>query len=311
MKDFLDEINDPTELVTFKSERQRDIYNSISLGTTGAPINIDVSISEWGQIREPYQAFYGQVAASDIVGWYESFQSRLFDPNIRVFLGDTSVNENIISSVQNESQNIFYFNNGITALCSSIKKKPIGGNSRESGIFEISDLKIVNGAQTVGSLSKAKIDYPTEIENAKIIVRFISLENCPDGFERNVTRYNNTQNRIDRRDFVALDPEQERLKMELLLESIDYVYKSGERVINYNSGFDLVDATIALACSNSRVELCVQAKREIGKLWDDIEKAPYKLLFNGSTQGPKLWRLVRIQRIVDEFLDNKSRELCR
>jgi hypothetical protein len=301
INDFLDELNDPTELVTFKSERQRDIYNTISQGAQGAPIDIDVSISEWGQVREPYQAFYGQVSALDVVSWYDTNQTRLFDPNIRVFLGDTTVNENIISSVKSEPQHIFYYNNGITALCSSIRKKPIGGNTRESGIFEVKGLRIVNGAQTVGSLSKSKNDNIDQLSLANVFVRFISLDQCPENFEKNVTRNNNTQNRIDKRDFVSLDPEQERLKTELSLEAIDYVYKSGERIINHSKGFDLEDATIALAC-NSGIDYAIQVKREIGKLWDDISKAPYKALFNNALQGLRLWKLVQIQRIIDQTL---------
>jgi hypothetical protein len=306
--DFLDEMNDPTELVIFKSEKQRDIYNTISQGAQGAPIDIDVSITECGQIREPYQAFYGQVASLDIVNWYETHQSKLFDPNIRVFLGDTTVNENIINSVKTEAQNIFYYNNGITALCSSKRKKPIGGNTRESGIFEVKGLKIVNGAQTVGSLSKSKIENEEQLADAKVLIRFISLDQCPDGFEKDVTKYNNTQKKIDKRDFVSLDPEQERIKTKLSLEAIDYVYKSSERVINQTTGFDLEDATIALACNNS-VDYAIQVKREIGKLWEDITKAPYKSLFTNGLQGSKLWKLVKIQRVIDEVLDLESRQL--
>ncbi len=308
IKDFLDEMNDPTELVIFKSEKQRDIYNIISQGTQTNPIDIDVSISEWGQIREPYQAFYGQVPALDIVNWYEMHQSKLFDPNIRVFLGDTTVNESIINSVAMEPHNIFYYNNGITALCNSIKKKPIGGNTRETGIFEVKGLKIVNGAQTVGSLSKSKIEHEEQLASSKILIRFISLDQCPDGFEKDVTKYNNTQNKIDKRDFVSLDPEQERIKTELSLEDVDYVYKSGEKIINQLKGFDLEDATIALACSTS-VDYAIQVKREIGKLWEDITKAPYKSLFNNGLQGPRLWKVVKIQRVIDEVLDIKSKEL--
>jgi AIPR protein len=128
------------------------------------------------------------------------------------------------------------------------------------------------------------------------------LESCPSDFDKQVTRYTNTQNRIDRRDFVALDIEQERIRGELQLEGVTYVYKSGETQPATATGFDLVEATIARACLQPDAALAVQAKREIGKLWDDIEKAPYKTLFNPSVAGPALWRAVQVVRQVDQAL---------
>ena len=44
-------------------------------------------------------------------------------------------------------------------------------------------------------------------------------------------------------------------------------------------------------------------------MWEDITKAPYKSLFNNDLQGPKLWKLVKIQRVIDEVLDLESRQL--
>ena len=133
-------------------------------------------------------------------------------------------------------------------------------------------------------------------------IRLISLEDCPEGFDREITRTNNTQNRIERRDFVALDDEQERLKNELRLEGVTYVYKSGESVPADAVGFDLVDASVARACAQADIALTMQAKREIGRLWDDINKPPYKLLFNGGISGLALWRHVQILRAVDSGL---------
>ncbi len=45
------------------------------------------------------------------------------------------------------------------------------------------------------------------------------------------------------------------------------------------NSFDLFEATTALACTSGKVRLVVQLKREIGKLWEDASKAPYKELF--------------------------------
>jgi hypothetical protein len=302
LQDVVSELNDPTELVTTQILRQANIYSAVAQGVQGSPIDLEVALYDWGQVREPYSAFYGQVSAADVARWYDQYQGQLFAPNIRMFLGSTEVNTTILDTLFGSPQDFWYFNNGISALCRTIRKKPIGGNTRETGIFECHDLRIVNGAQTVGAIASAAQKSPDSVALARVLIRLVSLDACPADFDRKITRYNNTQNRIDRRDFVALDIEQERIRGELQLEGVAYVYKSGDALTPNQNGFGLDEATVARACSQSDVGLAVQAKREIGKLWEDITKAPYKILFNPSVNGPGVWRAVQVVRQVEAAL---------
>lgn len=314
--DLKAEINDPTETLIVKSLRQVNIYSAIAHGAEAQPINIEVALHSWGQTREPYQAYYGQVSASEVARWWQSYFPHIFAPNIRVYLGNTDVNEAITETIEKNPEKFWYFNNGITALCAAVEKKPLGGAGRDMSVFECQDFRIVNGAQTVGSIAAAAEKYPDRAEVAKVPLRIISLADAPEELGRSITRSNNTQNRIDRRDFVSLDGNQERIRSELQLDGVVYVYKSGELLPQGVEGFDLVEATVALACLNPDVGLAVQAKREIGKLWEDIDKAPYRALFNEGVSGPHLWRYVRMLRVVDGFLEERRnaesgrRRLC-
>jgi len=308
INDLLDEVNDPTELVTFEVMRQGDIYAAISQGIEGAAIDTDLALYEWGYVSDPYPAYYGQLAASDIAQLYHRYHSRILAPNIRMFLGPTDVNTGMIETLQNEPESFWYFNNGITALCRTITKKPLGGASKDSGYFECRDLRIVNGAQTVGAISSANNKSPEQVAQARLNIRIVSLENCPEDFEKEVTRYNNTQNRIDKRDFVALDTQQERLQRELAIEGVQYIYKSGDVVGSTSSAFDLTEATVARACRQNSSQLAVQAKREIGRLWDDITQTPYTVLFNGGLSSTTLWRQVLILRSVEQTLSHYKRK---
>jgi hypothetical protein len=168
---------------------------------------------------------------------------------------------------------------------------------------------IVNGAQTVGAIATAAATHPDEVSKARVLIRFISLENAPENLSTLITQFTNTQNRIERRDFVGLDPEQQRLKTELQLDGIDYVFKSGDQVAAGRQGFDVAEASVALACGQSDVGLAVQAKREIGKLWEDINKAPYKMLFNSGLNGRNLWQAVKKLRSVDAALEIQQRTM--
>jgi len=299
--DFLRVMNDPSEVIELRVIQQSRLHSIIASGTLGTPINFEVVLRDWGQTREPFSAYYGQVSASEVAAWHQ-YHPRLFAPNIRSFLGTTEINQSIIETLLSEPEKFWYFNNGITALCGTIRKKPIGGDSHISGVFECTDVSIVNGAQTVGAIATANAKSPDEVAKATVMVRFISLENCSEDFAIRVTRATNTQNRIEKRDFVSLDSEQERLRTELQLEGVDYVYKAGYSLRDINKGFDLTEATVALACAYPELSYAVQAKSGIGVLWEDVSKAPYKALFNSGVSSIRLWRIVQIHRAIEAQL---------
>jgi hypothetical protein len=300
--DLLREINDVSEIVAFHYLGQSQLHAIVKQGVAGTSPDLAVTLHDWGSTEDPYRAFYGQVDATDVAEWWEEHQAILFDRNLRKFIHDSSVNAAISFTLLNEPAKFWYFNNGITVLCNRVQKAPAGGSSRRSGKFVFEGATVVNGAQTVGSIGRAAKLDPSKASNARVHIRFISLEHCPPDFATEVTRATNTQNRVERRDFVAIDPEQERLRTDLLLEhGKTYAIKTGEPDPARSQGCTVVDATIALACAQSP-ELAVQAKREIGRLWEDVSKPPYKTLFNGSVTATRLWRAVEVLRAVDDTL---------
>lgn len=301
--DFLNDMNDPSEVVELRVLRQGNLHRIVASGTLGAPINFDVVLKDWGQIREPFSAYYGLVSATEVADWWNMYYPKLFMPNIRSFLGETEINQSIVETLLSEPEKFWYFNNGITALCSKIRKKPLGGNTHETGVFECLDVSVVNGAQTVGAIATANAKLPDQVAKAAVLIRFISLESCPEDFATRVTRTTNTQNRIDSRDFVSLDREnQERIRTELQLEGIEYIYKPGDTIRDSRSGFDFLEAIVALACAYSELTYTVQAKSKVSLLYEDISKAPYKALFNPNLSSIKLWKLVQIHRAIEDQL---------
>lgn len=303
-KDLLQETNNPIDIASYKTFKQQDIYKAISGGYDKASINIEVTLYDWGQIREPYHAFYGQVSAVEIAEWYSLHNSKLLTRNLRKFKGDTDVNRSIKNTLISEPLKFWYYNNGITILCTKIRKKPIGGANRETGHFICEGVSVVNGAQTVGNISTAVKQGFSIAKDAKVLVRIISLENCPPSFAKNVTTATNTQNRIERRDFASQDPNHQRLHTELLLDKEKtYAFKSGERQPSPEMGCDIAEATVALACSFPDVQFAANAKRNIGILWEDITKPPYKTLFNEKLSASRLWNSVEILRYIEKKIE--------
>jgi hypothetical protein len=302
LNELLDELNDEEDLVSLTVLRQKELHGIVAQHALGESVDFTVMLHEYGPIREPYRAYYGQVDAADIVTWGK-FGDHLYHKNIRGFKGSTDVNDGIVNTIKNNPENLLYFNNGVTILCSELDKQPLGGKTRASGVFDCKGASVVNGAQTVGSIISAFGTTQSNMPHARVLVRLISLQDCPAEFGTELTRAANTQNRIEKRDFAALDEHQSRLRTEMLLSyQKEYVYRTGEKPPAEDSGCTLDEATVALACAHSDLSYTMMAKREVSKLYEDIKTAPYTALFNASTSALQLWRCVQVMRSVDSLL---------
>lgn len=278
--EYIGRINDGDDIMTLKVANQSSLYDVAS--KSRGPVNEDVVIRDWTKIASAGDdAYFGFVAASDLAVLFEKHQDSLFTPNIRSFKGDTDVNNMIVDSIVNAPELFCYLNNGITLIANEIKKKPLGGSSRESGVFECNGLAVVNGAQTVGACHRAYKKDKDKTDVAYVFAKFIETKQHDSDLSRTITKAANTQNRIERKDFVALDPYQKELQEGLDILGIKYVYKAGDEVQGDNC-YDLTYVAQALIADTGDINLVAVAKREIGRVWDDIERAPYKLIFNHS-----------------------------
>jgi len=193
------ELNDgPTPLVHVESLGLADFHSTITSALSGRPIDLQVTLENWGVVTEPFEAFYGTVPAEIVASWSTTYGDALFEQNIRKPLGTTAVNQRMGETLDATESHFWYFNNGITALCASIRRLAKGAGSRNVGEFVLTGVSIVNGAQTVSAIARAARardrDHPLE---ARVWVRFISLEGCPPEFASQVTEATNTQNTVD------------------------------------------------------------------------------------------------------------------
>lgn len=299
INDLIDELNDNSDLVKFNDFNIDKAHKGLVVGLNSEPINEDIIISNWGYIDEPYKSYYGQINGAALGELWLKYGRRLFTENIRSFLGTSDVNDEIITTIKTEPTNFIYFNNGITILCESIKKKPISGSDRNLGAFECQGMSIVNGAQTLGSIGSLSEIATIDLSNIKVFVKFISLEGSPEGFGHRITIATNTQNKVDKKDFVSLNAEQERIKIDLKLEGIDYHFKrSDEKILPDETNYLLEEVAFSLASLWDDVTLTTTVKKASGKLWEDVQNRPYIDLFNNSISALKIIKAVKIYRFV-------------
>ena len=296
---------DSEELASFETFSLNKAHQALAGLVVGKPISEEFVIENFGKIDTPFKSIYGCVNGSLFAQLWEKYRSRLFSENIRGFLGDSSVNEDVKNTILNSPNNFFYYNNGITILCDSFTKKPL--SQQNAGTFDIKNLKIVNGAQTVGSIGRAYEYNPESVAEINVFVKVISLENCPEGFGDDVTKKTNTQNKIEKRDFVSLDSEQERLKTELAIIGVNYYIKRSNDVSTDMNSCTVEDLMVAVACSLNDVDLAVIAKREVGLLWNNIHTTPYTEIVKSGLSATKAWKCIQIMRSLSDYIKTRSK----
>lgn len=292
--------NDSTDLLVFVETKLQDIYEFLANGQNSNSIVLDdVLLTNWGSVESPLKAYYGTIPVTAIGTWYNQYGNRLFAKNIRYYKGSTEVNQGINDVLKTQPDKFFYYNNGIKILCQKITKKAAYSTSREIGLFALEGVSLVNGAQTTGVIGAVCAEDPEAVASARIFVQMIDLGDSEDTQATQITKLSNTQNRIDGKDFVSLDPQQDRLRMELSLAGFQYLYKSGSKIDDPEHQISLDEAIIAQACALSDLSIVALTKRNIGALTESIDKTPYKLLFNGSTNSFSLHNGVQVLRAVD------------
>ncbi|MET3117428.1 hypothetical protein AAKU64_001644 [Undibacterium sp. GrIS 1.8] len=310
--DLKNEVNDAGEILSISILNQSLLHKSLSENLND-PISAELQLRYWGKKQNPSYAVYGQICASDLAQLWGQHKERLLALNLRGSLGDTDVNAEIRETLTEFPENFWYFNNGITAIASSVKKTAKGGSDTEVGTFACEDLYVVNGAQTISTIGRfAEAEPSVSIDKAYVQIRIVSLDGADINFGDNITKTNNRQNKIDNRDFVAQDTEQKRIKSELAIDGINYVIMRNDEQLSTSSSFDLQESTTALACASLDVSIIVQVKGQIGKVWEDLTRPPYKTLFNPSTTGILTWRAVVINRKIENqlsFLEKSYRIL--
>lgn len=297
LEEKIDAQNEVDEIVDYKVLDLRDFHRAI-LGDAATP-KIDATVRLDGFVQEsnPYKALYGTMTVPDLADLYGEHRRGLFARNIRDSLDLTDVNVKIQNTLLEQPEHFWYFSNGITMLCETIK--PVGrAVPGKVGDFKLTGISVVNGAQTVSALHRAFVKDPDTAQIGRVTVRLISLEDCPEGFGDQVTTTTNTQNPIEERDFKSLDQGQIQLRDDFaLLLHRSYVIKRGERLPDPQHGCSMTEAAEALAAVHPNAQLAAVAKRDqnLAGLWEDDV---YEQIFGASPNVYRVWRAVELLRAI-------------
>lgn len=155
-------------------------------------------------------SYIGVMAASQVHELFKQKRNPLFSLNIRQFLGDNATNKIIKETAINDSDNFFFFNNGVSAVAQKVTE--IGKNK-----LSCENFSVINGAQTMKSIHKAyvkAIRNNKDIKKLSVMIRVTevkALYTKDSDFIDKITQFNNTQNAVKISDFRSNDAVQKSL----------------------------------------------------------------------------------------------------
>lgn len=226
---------------------------------------------------DQWTAICTSIPASWLHDRYVEFGQDLFSANVRGYLGsrrsDRNINHNIKETAQKSPERFWVYNNGLTALVNDFN---LNGNQ-----LSLSGIAIVNGAQTTGAIGSSTKEH---LDQARVLARFVK---CSDpAVIREITRYNNSQNKVEAADFRSNDAIQDRLRKEFQKRggveysgarrggAEDIIRRPGENMIPSSS------AAQALVAFHGEPDLAYNQKSRIWEI-DEI----YGRYFNESTSS--------------------------
>ena len=152
---------------------------------------------------------------------YEFAGVRLFARNVRGYLGSTEINRGMDTTIEQEPEFFWYYNNGITIVCDQAERVSSGGRD----ILRVTNPQVINGQQTTRTLYK---NLPLSAK-ASVVVRVIRVPRekvrSANGFEALVSRIvaaTNWQNEIRPSDLMSNDRRQ--IEIERQLRKLGYYY---------------------------------------------------------------------------------------
>lgn len=188
----------------------------------GAPLPA-LKASQTGAALESYLLI---VPGEQLAAVYDRWGARLLEANVRSFLqARAKTNKGIQKTVREEPELFFPYNNGLSATADGVSCVRTDDGL---AISSISNLQIVNGAQTTGSihagLKSAKEQLPQVFVQMKLTV--VPPDRSEDIVPK-ISEYANTQNKVNAADFFSNHPF--HIRIEQFSRSVVFTAREGNR----------------------------------------------------------------------------------
>lgn len=163
-----------------------------------------------------YDCYVGVIPGELLASIYKDEGQDLIQKNVRSYLQATGkVNKGIKNSLANEPEMFMAYNNGISTIADSIEIDDNNSNGQTVSIKEITGWQIVNGGQTTASIYNA-LQNKLTLDHVNVQIKLSVIKDTEKASEiaANISKYANSQNKINMSDFNAND--EYHIQMELI-----------------------------------------------------------------------------------------------
>lgn len=152
------------------------------------------------------QVFMTWIRGDVLAQIYNTYRSRLLERNVRSFLQFTGkVNKGIRETVLDRPTRFLSYNNGLSATASVVDLDDVG--SGLARIRAVKDFQIVNGGQTTATIASCARRDRVDVSSVFIAMKLTVVPpNKLDELVPLISKFANTQNRIQEADFSANHP---------------------------------------------------------------------------------------------------------
>ncbi len=268
----------PKNQVSFSHYNHEDIAKQLQ---STKPINDSISLSGKAVIEnfDFKRVLVGKASVSEIGKLMQRYGDSLLEKNIRKFLGvnKNRVNQSIQETLLNQERrnNFYFFNNGITMLCSKFSHNAL---MNENWQLNIKNLQIINGGQTSKTILHVIEEKPDiDFSKTTVLIRLyeVSEDDKATTLTTDITIATNSQTPVDLRDLRANDSKQKNLAVAIKQLNYEYITKKGTG--SSLSASKTIPSSVAAEAIfttwKSKPHLAKYKKRELfGKFYDEVFK---------------------------------------
>lgn len=167
-----------------------------------------------------YDCYIGVISGELLAKIYKDEGQKLIERNVRSFLQATGkINKGIRDTLSVEPHMFMAYNNGISTIAESVEIDEAKSTDKLSVITVLHGWQIVNGGQTTASIYNA-LQSKISLSKASVQIKLCVIKDTEKTNEiiANISKYANSQNKINMSDFSAND--EYHIRMEQLSRSI-------------------------------------------------------------------------------------------
>jgi hypothetical protein len=190
------------------------LHRCVSSGQQREPIEIDfvarfgapVACLETPGKDPDCRVFLTLMPATILHRIYDEYGPRLLELNVRSFLqARGKVNQGIRKTLLEQPDRFLAYNNGISATAEDVRLVTLDGGGQ--GIAWVKNLQIVNGGQTTASIHHAVKKDRADVSRVQVQAKLsvVSPARLSEVVPL-ISRYANSQNKVNEADFSANDP---------------------------------------------------------------------------------------------------------